>query len=121
VTPRPRRHPAPADATLDGVALKEQLLANRIGEAHPVDLAIGTVHVRALSRGEVFGAQQITDVQKFEAKLVSLGLVEPTMTADEVATWQANSPAGEIEQVVEKIKELSGLADESAKEAYKSL
>lgn len=114
--------------------LKEQLLAKRGGvETVDVELELGTVRVRGLTRGEVFAVNKVArkvrddegnleaDTEDLEAHLVARGLVEPTMTVDEARTWQRNSPAGEIERVVAKIQQLSGLAKGADKESYKSV
>ena len=45
--------------------------------------------------------------------MLALGMVDPTMTEDEVGDVAENSPAGEMEPVSAKINELSGL-DEGA-------
>lgn len=97
--------------------LKARLLKARLPEG-TVDLeGIGTVRVRGLSRGEVFLTQQAKGVELHERKIVTIGMVDPVMTEDEVKQWQRNSPAGEMEAVVEKIRDLSGLGDASAKQA----
>ena len=89
--------------------LRERLLKPRIGES-TVDIdGIGAVRVRGLSRGEVFMTQQAKGTEAMERKIVALGMVDPPMNEDDVKTWQRNSPAGELEQVVDKIRELSGL------------
>lgn len=96
--------------------LKAKLLKPRIAEAE-VELELGTVRVRGLSRGEVFAMQKakadggIKDEAAWERRLVSLALVDPVMTEDEVGEWQRISPAGELEPVGNKIRELSGLAE----------
>jgi hypothetical protein len=56
-----------------------------------------------------------------EAVMFAHGLVDPELTVDEVRQWQANSPAGEIQPIVERINELSGVAGASQKDAYKSV
>lgn len=101
--------------------LKARLLERRVSEAD-VDLELGTVHVRGLTRGEVFAANKVAgdDTERLERLIVARGLLDPAMTEAEVETWQRNSPAGEIEPVVQKIKLLSGLADDADKESYKS-
>jgi hypothetical protein len=89
--------------------LKARLLKPRVPEG-TVDLeGVGTVRVRGLSRGEVFMTQQAKGVEAMERKILALGMLDPALTEAEVKAWQENSPAGEIEPVSEKIRELSGL------------
>lgn len=90
--------------------LKARLLKHRVPEGTVELDGIGTVRVRGLSRGEVFAAQKTAkDTESQECRYLALGMVDPELTEDEVRQWQASSPAGELEAVVEKIKELSGL------------
>lgn len=86
------------------------LTASRQHEAQ-VELAVGTVTVRGLSRAEVHGLSGKFDSPRdFEVEFISLGLVEPAMTPDEVRTWQSIPGAGaELQAVSDKIEELSGL------------
>jgi len=99
--------------------LKARLLKPRVPEG-TVELEIGTVRVRGLSRGEVFMTQQVKGTAATERKILALGMIDPVMTEDEVGEWQRSSPAGEMEPVAEKIRELSGLGDKSEKQAMTS-
>ena len=98
--------------------LKAKLLERRIPEG-TVELLGETARVRALTRGEVFAVNKVGngDTAKVERLIVVRGLIDPEMTEDEVETWQRNSPAGEMEAVVAKIQELSGLAEGADKSA----
>lgn len=103
--------------------LKAKLLGKRADtasglpeDAVPVE-GMGTVLVRGLSRGEVFAMQKaradggIKTEDAWERRMLSIGLLEPAMTEEEVGEWQRVSPAGEMEPVGEKIRELSGLSE----------
>lgn len=97
--------------------LKARLLKPRVPEG-TVDIpGLGTIRVRGLSRGEVFMTQQAKGAEAMERKVLALGMLDPVMTEDEVRQWQRSSPAGEMEPVTDKIRELSGLADTSEKQA----
>lgn len=82
---------------------------------------IGTIRVRGLTRTEVFMVQQCKGTEASERKILSLGVVDPSLTEVEARRWQENSPAGEIEPVVDKIRKLSKLHDGADKESYKSV
>lgn len=102
--------------------LKAKLLAPRLPKPHDVELpGIGTVSVRGLSRAEVLELQDVDGRLEFERKLVSLGMVRPAMTPEDVAAWQAASLSDEIETITKKISELSGLEAGARKRAYKSV
>ena len=88
--------------------LKALLLSRRIDEGK-VELSVGTVRVRGLTRGEVFMTQKAGDTEAAERRIVALGMIDPPMSEDDVKQWHRNSPAGELEAVVAKIQELSGL------------
>lgn len=101
--------------------LKARLLKQRLPEDTLVIDGIGEIRVRGLSRGEVFAAQKTTakgDVDAMERRVMSIGMVDPPMTEDEVKQWQTSSPAGEMEAVSTKINELSGLTKTAEKAAY---
>jgi hypothetical protein len=82
--------------------------------------SMGTVRVRGLSREEVFETQKAKETQAHERKILRLGMVDPVMTEGQAALWQKVSPAGEIEPVVDKIRELSGLSEGADKSDVRS-
>lgn len=87
----------------------------------PFELLSGDeIRVRGLSRTEVLELRKLPG-DEFEPALLALGVVEPTLTSEEVREWQDASPAQEIELVFRKISDLSGMGVNSPKEAYKSL
>ena len=101
---------------------KKVLLKARLPTAVVELEGVGEVRVRGLSRAEVLYDLKAVDRSvegAFERRLVSLGMVEPELTEDEVAVWQQGSPSQEIEEVTDKIATMSGLADTAAKDAYK--
>lgn len=80
---------------------------------------VGTVTIRPLTRAEALGMQDVdmrADVM--EQKLLAMAMVDPQLTEDEVAEWQANSPAGLMHDVVLRIIEISGMHQVAAKSAY---
>jgi len=98
---------------------KEQLLKARLGEAEVQLPGVGTVRVRALSRGEIFRLQKLKtkETGARERLILSLGMLDPAMTQLEVESWQEAAPAGELDPVVDKIRDLSGLDEKAEKEA----
>ena len=98
---------------LDKSALTSQELAE-----DDVDLGRGKVRVRGMSRGETLRLQKakeagaIKDAGAWERRMVSMCLLQPTMTEIEVGEWQEADPAGgDLQAVTEKIRDLSGLAE----------
>jgi len=98
---------------------KELLFKPRLPEADVDVPGVGTVRVRGLSRAEAMHVQDAKGTEARERRLVALGMVDPELTEAEVGRWQKASAAAEMEPVTDRITELSGLADESAKEAVK--
>lgn len=88
---------------------------------------VGDITYRALSRNEVLlnrERHKNATTAEVEQVLVSLAMVSPTMTPDDVAAWQANSPAGELEAITRNIMHLSGMGANGTpldQEAYKSV
>jgi hypothetical protein len=100
---------------------KEALLARRFGVEDVEIVGVGTVQVRPLSRTEALETQGLElSALEMERRLISKAMISPKLTEAEVATWQANSPAGELEPVADRILTLSGMKQESAKEAVKT-
>lgn len=99
---------------------KEDLLKARFGIEDVEIPGVGTVKVRALTRGE---ALQVQDVElptaEMEQKLIAWAMVEPKLTEADVKEWQDNSTAGEIQAVTEVIVRLSGMEQHSPKEAMR--
>jgi hypothetical protein len=73
--------------------------------------------VRGLSRGEVFAMQKsrqdggIKDEAAWERRMVSIALLAPKVTEDQVGTWQGGPAGGDLETVTDKISELSGMSE----------
>jgi hypothetical protein len=111
------------------VDLKNALLAgdpNRGDETTEVNTYAGPVVVRPLSRAEVLGLQDARRRNKltfaqFEAHMVALGLVTPTMTPGEVEQWQKVEKAGgDLEEVTKTISQISGLEQGAQKSGVPS-
>jgi hypothetical protein len=52
---------------------------------------------------------------EMERKLLAVAMVDPRLTEDEVAQWQTNSPAGELQPVADTIARISGMEKNYAK------
>lgn len=98
---------------------KASLFQARLPEDSYEIPGVGTVRFRALTRGEaleVVGKELPYD--EMERRLLSMAMVDPKLTEDEVRQWQAASPAGELEPICSAIQALSGLEEAAAKGAY---
>lgn len=103
------------------MGLKEALLAKRFKiEEIPID-GVGVIKVRALSRDEMLGVDSEQPALKIERFVLSRTMVDPEMSEQDIADWQAASGAGEIGKVMDKVYEMSGIARGQAKEQYKSV
>jgi hypothetical protein len=89
---------------------KAALLARRLGEdKHEIE-GFGVVRIRGLSRAEVIELQALPGgVAASDRRMVSLCLLDPVLTEDEVGIWQANSAPMEIERLTLAIRDLSGM------------
>ncbi|HEX6969408.1 MAG TPA: hypothetical protein VF174_11455 [Micromonosporaceae bacterium] len=102
---------------------KDMLLKPRLPEADVDIPGVGTVRVRGLSRDEVLVVRKATDAEHvdgpraltLERKLLAAAMVDPQLSEAEVGRWQQSAPAGELQPVVEKVQELSGLDEGAAK------
>jgi hypothetical protein len=100
---------------------KSKLIGKR-GEMRTAEVEVegGIVTVRSLTRAEALALREISDPLKFEQYIVSCAMVDPALTKAEVAQWQKNSGALELEDVTDKVMEISGLKERAEKAAYKS-
>lgn len=94
---------------------RDAFLKHRLGEQTVELPGVGIVRVRGLSRQEAFEVQALKDAEAMERKVVELGLVEPKLSAEEVAEWYAGAPAGEVDLLVGPIQALSGLGEGATK------
>lgn len=98
---------------------KEALFKPRLPEGYVEVEGLGTFRVRGLNRAEAMTIEGMKGAMAIERKVLSFGLLDPAMTEAEVGQWQKASATGEIQPVIEKVLELSGLLEDSAKQAYK--
>lgn len=101
---------------------KEKLFVRRLPEDDVTVPGVGKFHVRGLSRAEVLVARQGRkegDTAGLERAMLAFGMVSPEMTQAEVGRWQEASIAGEMEPIVNRIAELSGMKPSAEKDAYK--
>ena len=98
---------------------KATLLARRLPEDDVDVPGVGTVRVRGLSRAEALAANDL-DGDERETYWLSCGIVDPALTDEEIRQWRGAATYQEIELVADRIAELSGMRETSAKEATKS-
>lgn len=98
---------------------KELLFKPRLPEEDIEIPGVGTVRIRGLSRHEGIHVSNANGPEATERRALSLGMVDPALTEDEVGRWQRAAPAGELDPISEAITRLSGMAADSAKEAMR--
>jgi hypothetical protein len=100
---------------------KETFLKARLPEKE-VDLdGVGTVRVRSLSRAEAGRLKDYTDnADDAEVYVLTVGLVDPALTEEEVRQWLQGATAGEVDIVTTAILGLSGLLGDAVGEARRS-
>ncbi|HEX6579217.1 MAG TPA: hypothetical protein VF082_12705 [Jiangellaceae bacterium] len=97
---------------------KAVLLKRRLREDKVEIHGVGVVMVRGLSRGEadeVVAAREAHGVLAMERKILAFGMVDPALDEDEVAQWQRAAGTDELNAVIERISELSGMDEGAAK------
>ncbi len=101
--------------------LKERLFRPRCPERDVELPGVGTVRVRGLTRAEIVEiSKAVNDGKDMEPRSLSLAMVAPKLTEDEVRQLLAVAPFAEIELLTTAVNELSGIAGRADKEAYKS-
>jgi hypothetical protein len=112
--------------SVDNIITDKARLFDQLGlpEADVELDGVGTVRVRALSRYEILLAgkgKDENDVLAIEQAMLSMAMVSPRMNKADVERWQKASPIGQIQRVTSKVNELSGVGQNSGKDAYKSV
>jgi hypothetical protein len=98
---------------------KATLIANtRVVKHRTVTIpGVGDVEVRGLTRAESLQAQEAETKADLECRAIAAGLVEPAMTVEEVAEWQASSLSVALDIVTKAIFELSAMLPGQQEEA----
>lgn len=99
---------------------KEALLAPRLVEEDFELPGLGTIRIRPLTRSEALRLHNAGDIRTKEAQMLSWGIVDPVLTIAEVNQWLDVAPAGEVQELSERIGIISGMFDGAAKTVYKS-
>lgn len=79
------------------------------------------VRVRGLTRAQVMELRKVVDKPIYEPTVLAYGLVSPELDTSQAAEWSRTAPAGEIEEVIDMIFDLSGMGSDAGKAAYKSV
>lgn len=95
---------------------KEKLLSPRLPtRTVPID-GLGDVVVRALTRAQALYLRTIKDDQiELEVAILRLGLADPVLSADEAAAYHDLAGVDEVADIIDAIKDLSGLAEGAPK------
>lgn len=102
------------------MAIDKKALLNQAFGTQDVEIpGVGTVTIRALTRGEAIRIQGDEMLaEEAECKLLALAMVDPVMTEDEIQEWQDTSPAGQMQPVIKAILAASGMVEEVTRDAY---
>lgn len=106
--------PAPRYATLDDLTNPPVPVASR---EEDFELPSGlVVRIRPLTRMEVMiiGKRDLT-TEKKEAAFMAKAMVLPAMSEEDVKRWQTNSATGDMQELTERVQEISGMAKKGAK------
>ncbi|HSH58628.1 MAG TPA: hypothetical protein VK988_03100 [Acidimicrobiales bacterium] len=94
---------------------KEELLsAARVLPHGSVEVPEGTIDIRGLSRAEVVQMRKEgATVDDMEVATLVAGMVDPSLTEEEVRQWRNTRTSDEIERVSDAILDLSGMLPDS--------
>lgn len=94
---------------------REEILARkRGGDVVPLPGG-GTVEVRGLNRSQAVAVGEVESGLDRDALLISLGLVDPVMTVEDVLKWGSEDDSGTLEIVSRRIGELSRMVEDAGK------
>jgi predicted transcriptional regulator len=108
-----------ADEAGAGYADVDALFGAAPTDEADVELPSGArVRVKGLTRAQfLIASRAVADGGpiELERQNIAAAMVRPRMTADQVAEWQRRASAGELIPLVDRIRELSGMAAGAAK------
>jgi hypothetical protein len=79
---------------------------------------VGIITLRGMTRYEmmlVFKRQESTGELSAEQFSLSIGIVDPKMTEDDIAAWQKVAPGGLLNKIAMRVNALSGIGKDAAK------
>ena len=104
----------------DDIVSKEALAAPRLrGEIFPLP-GVGNIRIRSLSRAEALKLESAGSEATKQAMIVMFGVDAPRLTHADVNAWFEAAGAGELQGLLDRLAEISGLKEEAPKAAYKS-
>lgn len=98
---------------------RDRLLKPRLPEEDYDIEGVGTIRIRQLSWRECVELQGTGDAKKVTAKVLSLALVDPVLSPEDVEVWMEAAPGGEIEALSRRITMWSGLREDAQKSGDK--
>lgn len=87
-------------------------------EVVPVE-GLGNVRIRSISRAEYMRVRTM-DVDAFETAVLAAGLLEPTLSEDEVRQWRESVMAQVSDNLLGEVLRISGLRKTAVEEAKQS-
>jgi hypothetical protein len=92
---------------------KDKLLAKRGTPQRDIEVDVGTVTVRGLTRAEVVQCRDESG-KTIDVELIALAMVDPVLTLEEAGIWLETAPAGDYVNVLTAVTELSGMSEGAA-------
>lgn len=94
---------------------REEILAKAVDQEVVTLPSGGQVKVRGLTRDEALEVQEAEGTAARDNVTIARGLVEPTLTVDEVAAWAQSAPAADSIEISRAIARLSGMTEGAGK------
>lgn len=113
-----------AIAALTTVDIPEEhytITRRKDGKPQEIEIILrGLTHDEALALQE-YSKQKDTDNAMYEQRMLRHAMVWPQMSVSQIKAWQKSSVAGELMDILSVVRRLSGMDEDSAKNAYKSV
>lgn len=94
---------------------REEILARVVGQEVVTLPSGGEVRVRGLTRDEALQVQEAEGTAARDNTIIALGMVEPSLTVEEVALWAQTAPAADSVTISRAVAELSGMGEGAGK------
>jgi hypothetical protein len=95
---------------------REQILARKVaGHTESFKIGDGEVIIRGLTRNEALLVRAGDNAGEMDNLMISLGMVDPVMTPEDVDAWGEVGDAGTMIRLSNRISELSGMVEGAGK------
>ena len=117
MTKQPKRRPRPKPAEpVEGYLTEEEITNQEAEEEDYTIPGLGKVRIRGLNRDAAHRVSNETDNRRREMIIVQEGVITPELSWQAVERWFKGPAAGQLQDLVGYLTDISGLGDKAEEE-----